>query len=165
MTDLAATFRQHEILLTGANGFVGKVLLGMLLDRYPELKGLHVVIRPRKNLSAEARFEKEILQSPALRTLVEKRGVDFVRRKVIVWSADLSQAEGAIEPTHIEAWRGRVALIVHCAGLVEFFPSSGRILEGQRRLNRADRGAGSGDRRQTPPRFYLLRCWKDGGFG
>ncbi len=122
MTDLAATFRQHEILLTGANGFVGKVLLGMLLDRYPELKGLHVVIRPRKNLSAEARFEKEILQSPALRTLVEKRGVDFVHQKVVVWSADLSQAGCAIEPTYIEAWRGRVALIVHCAGLVEFFP-------------------------------------------
>ncbi len=122
MTDLAATFRRHEILLTGANGFLGKVLLGMLLDRYPDLKGLHVVIRPRKNLTAEARFDREILRSPALRTLVERRGVDFVRQKVRVCSADLGELDVAIEPTHIEAWKGRVALIVHCAGLVEFFP-------------------------------------------
>ena len=122
MTDIAATFRQHEILLTGANGFLGKVLLAMLLDRYPGLKGLHVVIRPRKNLAAEARFDKEILQSPALRTVVESRGADFVRQKVRVWSAELGELDAAVEPAHIEAWRGRVSLIVHCAGLVEFFP-------------------------------------------
>ncbi len=122
MTDIAATFRQHEILLTGANGFLGKVLLAMLLERYPGLKGLHVVIRPRKNLAAEARFDKEILQSPALRTVVESRGADFVRQKVRVWSAELGELDAADEPAHIEAWRGRVSLIVHCAGLVEFFP-------------------------------------------
>ena len=102
--------------------FWGKVLLAMLLDRYPGLKGLHVVIRPRKNLAAEARFDKEILQSPALRTVVESRGAGFVRQKVRVWSAELGELDAAVEPAHIEAWRGRVSLIVHCAGLVEFFP-------------------------------------------
>ena len=122
LADISATFRQHEILLTGANGFLGKVLLGMLLDRYPDLKGLHVVIRPRKNLTAEARFDKEILHSPALRTVVESRGADFVRRKVVVWSAELGELDAADDPTPIEAWTGRVGLIVHCAGLVEFFP-------------------------------------------
>ena len=69
MIDVAQTFRQTEIFLTGANGFVGKIILGLLLDRYPDFKHLHVLIRPRPNLNAQERFEKEVLGSPALRSI------------------------------------------------------------------------------------------------
>ena len=70
MIDVAQTFRENEIFLTGANGFVGKVILGLLLDRYPDFKHLHVLIRPRRNLGAQERFEKELLSSPALERVV-----------------------------------------------------------------------------------------------
>ena len=63
MGDPAARFRADEILLTGANGFVGKVVLAMLLDRFPDGARVHVLIRPRDGLSAPDRFDTEVLDS------------------------------------------------------------------------------------------------------
>ena len=63
MGDLAARFRADEIPLTGANGFVGKVVLAMLLDRLPDGARVHVLIRPRVGLSAPDRLDKEVLDS------------------------------------------------------------------------------------------------------
>ncbi|MGH9326008.1 MAG: SDR family oxidoreductase, partial [Terriglobia bacterium] len=64
-TEANQAFEDHEIFLTGASGFLGKVILGMLLDRYPRLKQLHVLIRPGAGLSAAQRFADEVLASPA----------------------------------------------------------------------------------------------------
>ena len=60
-------FHSKTILLLGATGFVGKVLLAMVLERFPELKHLIIQVRPKKNLSGPQRFLNEILESPPLR--------------------------------------------------------------------------------------------------
>src|SRR2546429_227708 len=70
LTDIAQTFEEHEIILTGANGFLGKVVLGLLLDRFPNFKRLHVLLRPARNASAHERFRSETLASPALAAIV-----------------------------------------------------------------------------------------------
>ena len=120
LIDVTKSFRENEILLTGANGFLGKVILGLLLDRYPDFQHVHLLIRPRRGRSAEERFETDILQSPAMSPLIEKFGVDFIRGKVTVWPGDAAELNSAgPEAAH---WKGRVALILNCAGLVEFFP-------------------------------------------
>src|SRR5262245_54364032 len=46
-------FSRSTILLLGGTGFVGKVVLAMLLDRFPELKRLVVQVRRKKNVSGE----------------------------------------------------------------------------------------------------------------
>ncbi len=120
MTDAAKAFRENEILLTGANGFLGKVILGLLLDRYPDCKHIHLLIRPRRDRSAGERFETDVLQSPAMKPLVDGRGSDWIREKVTVWTGDAAEIDAA--GTQANEWRGRVRLILNCAGLVEFFP-------------------------------------------
>jgi long-chain acyl-CoA synthetase len=121
LIDAAKTFRENEILLTGANGFLGKIILGLLLDRYPDCKHVHVLIRPRRGRSAEERFEADILQSPAMKPLVDKHGADWIRGKVTVWAGDAAEID-ASGPC-AQDWRDRVRLILNCAGLVEFFPA------------------------------------------
>jgi len=37
LTDVSQMLQQNEIFLIGGNGFLGKVVLGMLLDRYPQV--------------------------------------------------------------------------------------------------------------------------------
>ena len=51
-----------KILLTGATGFLGKVVLEELLRRREELgaEEIHCLIRPRRTQTAEKRFQKEI---------------------------------------------------------------------------------------------------------
>ncbi len=122
MIDVRQTFQQTEIFLTGANGFVGKIILGLLLDRYPDFKHLHVLIRPRRNLSANERFEKEVLCSPALERVVAGYPKQALTKKITVWSGDTSLPNGGLGESEVESLRGRVGLILNCAGLVEFFP-------------------------------------------
>jgi len=122
LTDIAQTFEEHEIILTGANGFLGKVVLGLILDRFPDFKHLHVLLRPARNLSAHERFRSETLASPALAAIAEKRGKDFLRSKITVWPGDISRPTCGIEPADLEKLAGRVGLIINCAGRVDFFP-------------------------------------------
>ena len=60
----------RQILLTGATGFVGKVVLESLLRRRESLgiTRVHVLIRPRKGRSARQRFIEEI--APAVHDAV-----------------------------------------------------------------------------------------------
>ena len=85
-------FSDKTMLLLGGTGFVGKVLLAMVLDRFPELKHLVVQARRKKNLSGEERFYTETLQSPPLKVIVDRIGGEsVVRRKVKVVEGDLDE--------------------------------------------------------------------------
>ena len=119
LLDISSTLAGRHILLTGANGFLGKVLLALLLDRYPEVGQVHLLIRARKDRSADERFESEILDAPPLQPLLDERGRDCFREKVTVWSGDAAEPDGGID--HPD-WPVDLDLIIHCAGLVEFFP-------------------------------------------
>src|SRR5439155_15667156 len=126
LTDVAKIFGQNELLITGANGFLGKVLLGLVLDRYPGVARLHVLIRPRRGLSAAERFSSEVLISPALVPVVERiaagRGKDFLRQKITVWPGDIGEPNLGLEHSAAEQLKGRIGAIINCAGLVEFTP-------------------------------------------
>ena len=120
--DFSQAFQIHTILLTGANGFLGKVILGLLLDRYPETRHVYVLVRPRWKLTAQERFEQETLQSPALTPLVEKVGLEALREKIIVLAGDVGLPNCDLIPADLQALEGQVDVIVNCAGLVDFFP-------------------------------------------
>ena len=115
-------FRSRSMLLLGATGFVGKVLLAMVLDRFPELKHLVVQVRRKKTLSGEGRFHSEILQSPPLRRVVEKFGEEYIRRKVTIVEGDLSLPLCGLSPQLVGELRKRVDVVINTAGLVEFGP-------------------------------------------
>src|SRR5580692_3745418 len=126
MIDVDQTFREHEILLTGANGFLGKVVLGLLVDRYPGLKHLHVLMRGAKGLSAAERFDREVLGSPALRPVLDKarhqRPAFRVADKITVWTGDIGLPWLGLPESTLDRLAGRISLIINCAGRVDFFP-------------------------------------------
>ena len=59
------TVRGRSFLLTGATGFLGKVVLSELLRRKDELdlERVYVLIRPRGDLGAADRFRREVVGS------------------------------------------------------------------------------------------------------
>lgn len=58
------------ILLTGATGFVGKVVLVKLLSEVPHINKIYVLFRKKEgSASLKQRFDKEIISSKAFDAL------------------------------------------------------------------------------------------------
>jgi long-chain acyl-CoA synthetase len=123
-------FSNKTMLLLGGTGFLGKVVLAMVLDRFPELKHLVVQVRRRKNLSGPQRFYSEVLQSPPLRPTVERLGGEsVVRQKVRVVEGDLDQPLCGIPAEQLDELKGGVDVVVNLAGVVDFDPPVNESVE------------------------------------
>lgn len=55
---VADTFADRSIFVTGASGFLGKVLVEKLLYSVPDIKKIYVLIRPLKGHSPRDRLDK-----------------------------------------------------------------------------------------------------------
>lgn len=115
-------FRHSTIFLLGTTGFLGKVLLATLLDRFPELMRLVLLVRRKKAVSGEQRFYSEILPSPPLRPTVAKLGEEHIRQRVRILEGDLSERFCGLGEPHLAELKGKVDVVVNAAGLVEFDP-------------------------------------------
>jgi len=79
------------IFLTGATGFVGKVVLEKIIRSLGNYKKLFVMVRAKKNMSVRDRFEKSILSAELFDPLFAKDPILFqtLREKVMPIAGDL----------------------------------------------------------------------------
>ena len=63
MITVSEYYANKTLFLTGATGFVGKVLVEKLLRSCPDVKKIYCLIRPKKGKSAAERLEL-MLQEP-----------------------------------------------------------------------------------------------------
>ena len=115
-------FDSKTLLLMGGTGFVGKVLLAMMLDQFPNLKHLIIQVRPKRNMSGEERFLHEVLQSPPLRGVVERQGLTSIRSRTSIIEGDLSLPMCGLPTNQVARLKGSVDVVINSAGLVEFDP-------------------------------------------
>ncbi|HEY6002127.1 MAG TPA: AMP-binding protein [Anaeromyxobacter sp.] len=123
--DVGATLAGRTLLVTGATGFVGKVALTLLLDRYPEVGKVFVLVRPGTGGSAEARFFEKVAPSRPFDPLRQRHGDRFdafLREKCVPLAGDVSDPLLGIPEADLARLRGLDA-VVNCAGLVDFDPS------------------------------------------
>jgi long-chain acyl-CoA synthetase len=126
---LKEILEQRSILLTGATGFLGKVLLYLLLRHHPELKRLYLLIRGDRKSSIN-RFNREILDSPVMGPLRQHLGTRFdpyVEQRVVVLPGDINNPDLINGDAGLLGEAGLDA-VIHCAGLVNFEASLEKAL-------------------------------------
>ncbi|MGH7879896.1 MAG: SDR family oxidoreductase, partial [Candidatus Binataceae bacterium] len=129
MPPLETILRKRRILITGATGFLGKVLLAILLRHHPEIERIFLLIRGDRK-SSRLRFQREILDSPALGPLREYLGARFerfVEQRVAVVAGDITEP-GLITDGAEVIGEPRLDAVIHCAGLVNFEASLEKAL-------------------------------------
>ncbi len=113
-------------MLTGATGFLGKVLLEMVLRRHPDLARIYLLARGKGGRSAAERLEAEVLPSPAFGPLKAQLGeVGFLklwREKVVAVQGDSSDAMFGFDAATLAELKS-TDVVIHCAGLTDFNPA------------------------------------------
>ncbi|RAL43200.1 hypothetical protein DM860_009982 [Cuscuta australis] len=89
-----------SILITGATGFLAKVLVEKILRTQPDIKKLFLLIRASDSESARKRFHTEVLDCELFRVLRDKYGGKFnalAEEKVFPVAGDISSKDLGIE--------------------------------------------------------------------
>ena len=107
----------EQILLTGATGFLGKVVLEELLRRRDELsiEKIYCLIRPRRTQTADKRFQKEIKRSRCFDNHSTKSWDGIVSVE-----GDLTLDNCGLKDAEIKELSQNITHVIHCAASVEF---------------------------------------------
>ncbi len=126
--DVTQTLSGKRILFAGATGFVGKVALAMLLERYGDvLAQLVVVVRKGSAKDASTRFFDKVARSEPFEPLRQRLGEDgamaFLKAKCTVYDGDLTDPFLGLDDATVKSLKGQIDVVINCAGLVSFNPS------------------------------------------
>ena len=62
--DVTATLAGKNIIVVGGTGFLGKVLISLILKRFPDVGHIYLMVRGKGGLTPKDRFEQEVWETP-----------------------------------------------------------------------------------------------------
>jgi long-chain acyl-CoA synthetase len=123
----------RRFVVVGGTGFLGKVWIAMLLDRFPDIEHMHLLVRPKGDQSPEERFWAQIATSPVFDPLREKfpgtAFEDFLRAKITPIAGDVVEPYLGLREDLIARLAGKCDAVVNVAGVVDFNPPLDEALE------------------------------------
>lgn len=115
--NVADFFADRSVFVTGASGFLGKVLIEKLLHDIPNIKNIYILLRTKGSTQAHSRLQQ----------LLESRVFDRIRRiqpklldKVKVIRGDTTFEDLAISAADLAIIKKEVSIIVHSAATIRF---------------------------------------------
>lgn len=109
-------YADQEIFVTGASGFLGKVLVEKLLRSCGDLRKIYILLRPKKGKAIEERL-RDLIALPLFDPLRKHNGDIF--KKLIPIAGDVSELNLGMSKKDIEKMRN-VSIIFHSAASVRF---------------------------------------------
>jgi thioester reductase-like protein len=114
-------YKGKTILLTGATGFLGKVVLWKIFNALPDIKRLFVLVRPKKGMHVMDRVKKEIFQSLCFDNFRSNANFEaMIAEKIIPIEGDITKDNMAIKPEDRERMIQELDVIINCAASVDF---------------------------------------------
>ncbi|XP_057712053.1 fatty acyl-CoA reductase 1 isoform X2 [Corythoichthys intestinalis] len=117
MASIAEYYAGKNVLITGATGFMGKVLVEKLLRCCPEVRALFLLVRPKAGQSMQQRVDD--MMKCKLFDRVRENDPDF-QRKIVPISSELTQPGLAISPEDVDKLAACVNIVFHCAATIRF---------------------------------------------
>lgn len=122
----------RHILLTGTTGFLAKLLLAMLLERFAIGK-VYCLIRGTRSKTAEDRLKNEVLTSDVFQQLAHRFGKAafeaLLMDRVEAVAGDISEPNLGLDDATKQKLQAEVDLVINSAGLVNFNPPLDQALD------------------------------------
>ena len=115
-------YEGKTIFLTGATGFVGKVVLEKIIRVMPNIKKLFVMIRAKKNMSLQQRFDNQILSAEIFKPLFKNNPdiKQLIREKVVPIAGDLIIDKLGLSAQDRAMVTREADIVINCAASVSF---------------------------------------------
>jgi long-chain acyl-CoA synthetase len=123
--DPRAAFEGRRVFLLGGTGFLGKVCLSMLLDRFPGIGRVYLMVRASTEAESESRFWESVVPSPALDPLRARYrdGLeDLLREKIVVVGGDITHENLGLSEEAAARVAADIDVLVNSSGRVTFNP-------------------------------------------
>ncbi|KAM0943970.1 putative oxidoreductase [Dioscorea sansibarensis] len=120
---IASYLKGKQFLITGATGFLGKVLVEKILRTTPDVGKIYVLIKAKDEESAMKRLKCEIINTELFRRLREMQGKNyqaFMLRKLVPVVGNVREAELGLEPELANEISREVDVIVNSAANTTF---------------------------------------------
>ena len=118
-------YRGRHVFVLGSTGFLGKVLLSMLLRHFPDVGRVYVMVRRGSGTSSDARFWDHVVPSHPLDPLREQHGENlraFLQDKVRVVDGDITEPNLGLSEEDSARVAGDIDVIINSSGKVTFNP-------------------------------------------
>jgi len=120
-------YRGRHVFVLGGTGFLGKVLLSMLLHNFPDVGRVYVMVRRGTGTSSEARFWDHVVPSHPFDPLREQHGDPsrlraFLQDKVRVVDGDITEANLGLSEEEAARVAGDIDVVINSSGKVTFNP-------------------------------------------
>ncbi|MAY38348.1 MULTISPECIES: fatty acyl-CoA reductase [Spongiibacter] len=125
--------RGKRILITGASGFLGKVVLEKLLRSVPDVEAVYLLMRGnRHHRDARSRFEAEVATSSIFDTLRTERGEwfeQFCQQRLHCITGEVTEPRFGLSRAAFNTLAGEVDAVINSAASVNFREELDRALE------------------------------------
>src|SRR5512137_1504499 len=120
-------YRGRHVFVLGSTGFLGKVLLSMLLHNFPEVGRVYVMVRRGTGTSSETRFWEQVVPSHPFDPLRAQHGGDealraFLLQKVRVVDGDITEPNLGLPEEEAARVAADIDVIINSSGKVTFNP-------------------------------------------
>ncbi|XP_028774327.1 fatty acyl-CoA reductase 2 [Neltuma alba] len=116
-------FKGKNFLITGATGFVAKVLVEKILRTVPEIGKIFVLIKAKDKEAAMERLKAEIIECEVFKKIKEghgKRYVEFMMRKLIPVVGTVCEADLGMDAHTVNEIANQVHVVVNSAATTAF---------------------------------------------
>ncbi len=130
--DVSGILEGAELVVVGGTGFLGKIFWSLLLDRYPNIGRIHLVVRGKAGETPAQRFWRDVARAETLGPLQRAHGEGFeafLRERVTPIGGDMGQPLCGIAPELVRELAGRIDAVVNVAGIVDFNPPLDEALD------------------------------------
>ena len=139
-SDIVGFYRDRSVFITGATGFMGKVLVEKLLRCCPGVKTLYLLMRPKAGNDIRTRLEELISTKVSyLPIIVKQYWMDYLRlneneqvfdnlrrdspelmNKLVPIAGDMSLPSLGVSTSDIKMLSDNVSIVFHSAATVKF---------------------------------------------
>jgi fatty acyl-CoA reductase len=116
-TEIQEFYRGANVMVTGATGFMGKVLVEKLLRSCPHISNIYLLVRSKKGKNSESRLD-EIFDDPLFGKLKDQ--MPKFRHKVVIVNGDCSLPGLGLETSDRRLLVEDISHVFHGAATVRF---------------------------------------------